>query len=1356
VSGRTGDALVELLTDRLASPSSTPASSAANLAAGIRAIGYWSFDPRLEVVVATSDRAPRDGAARSAWAARLGRRPVPLVLMIVTEDATEPAVVVGPGGDPPPVVRLDPRLVVDDLAVAAQLDPLEVRRRLPAAWERALGASGLVGLRNHGLFSNHYLQLRVPRYAEWDDLRETGRSARAVSGLTGQLDALGFSVEAKGESVYLLRAGGKPAAAVLAFPRGRDLDRVSSAGELPVALLLREMDAAGAAWGILATGGVWRLHSAADPSRATSFAEIDLDKLAEPGYFAALFSARALEADGLARRIAEGSGDFAVGLGDRLRSRIYQEVVPGIAHALDEALTVSGERPETRGELADLYAVSLRLLFRLLFVLYAEAREYLPVSASPGYRAHSLRTRLDGIVQTVQQDHSFDPAATDVWTDLQETFHAVSEGQVEWGVPPYDGGLFRDDEETSFGRMLTLARPTNAGLGPALYRLAVDTDHPDSSGRIDYSDLDIRRLGDIYEGLLQFELDRATEDLVYDTAADSYRIAADGESADVRTGQVYVRTRSGGRKASGSFYTPQFIVRHVVNEALVPALERHLAEVTKLAGAGGDDAAERLLWQFRVCDPAMGSGHFLVDALDVLTDRIATYLIEHPLAPVQSTVQAQRELVEEQARVLAPDALGQVRDVDVLKRVVLKRCIYGVDVNPMAVELARLALWLEAFVPGLPLSYLDHNLRHGNSLIGVVGDEVLEALEGWGKGNTTESMFGAQIRDAVAEARARAEQAVERVELRIADVQAAASAQREAEDAARPVAALYDAWTAEPFGASKIREQIAALRDSPDVITDAGALERRVGPASWSIVMRARDSQGFFHWPLAFPEVWGQSRPGFDVVLANPPWEKLEPERHNYYALYRPGLKGVRDAAERDRIMAEMDVSGSPAAAAYDAAVEEYQARKRYFVSGGGNYTLGGRAHLDLFKAFAERFLRLSRQGGAVGCVLPRQLLAGAGSSALRRTYLEENSPTAIDVIENNRHWAFENVHAQFTIVLVALERRAPLPLREFPIAGPIRNPAELASAADSRIGWTLADLRAGSPTLDVPLIGDAEMGRVFRAMLRHPRFGDERPEGWRAVPVQELNGTSDRPGLFETQPFDGAWEVWKGATFDRYRPGIAQSHFWADPQLLLEKLQTKRLKSKSVWSGIASSVLADPATLPIHSARIAFRRTTRATDSRTMRACLIPPRTACLEEAPTFVWRDATPSTQIYVLGVLCSLPFDWAARRRVEQKFSFAILAGLPIPSHPAGESRIAALAARLSCLDDRYAEFATEVGVECGPLTLDQHLQMEAEIDALVAHAYGLSEADLAVVFRDFTERAVTPDYRRLVIELFRSDR
>ena len=198
------------------------------------------------------------------------------------------------------MLHIDPRLIADDLADASTLEPLDVRRRLPQAWERAAGASGLAGIRNRGLLSTHYLEKRVPAFAEWKRLGDVGRTARAAATIPKQLDALGFDAEQHGEGIYVLRAQGRPAAAVLSFPRGRDLDRASAASELPVAVLLKEMEANNTEWGILAAGSVWRLHSAADPSRATNFVELDLDQLTEPGYFAALFSAEALGRDGLA------------------------------------------------------------------------------------------------------------------------------------------------------------------------------------------------------------------------------------------------------------------------------------------------------------------------------------------------------------------------------------------------------------------------------------------------------------------------------------------------------------------------------------------------------------------------------------------------------------------------------------------------------------------------------------------------------------------------------------------------------------------------------------------------------------------------------------------------------------------------------------------------------------------------------------------------------------------------------------------------------------------------------------------------------------------------------------------------
>jgi len=185
--------VVDLLTEAFDEEPRRP--SVSDLGAGIRATGYWSFAPNLEVVVAEAARPPADGHAVRAWRTRLDRRPIPLVLLIESDVRT---LVVGPAGDPPPVVNLDVRLVSDELAAARELDPLDVRRRLPAAWERARGAGGLTGLRNVGLFSAHYLKARAPQLPGWDQLAEAGRAASRGKTLPARLDALGFEHEEEG------------------------------------------------------------------------------------------------------------------------------------------------------------------------------------------------------------------------------------------------------------------------------------------------------------------------------------------------------------------------------------------------------------------------------------------------------------------------------------------------------------------------------------------------------------------------------------------------------------------------------------------------------------------------------------------------------------------------------------------------------------------------------------------------------------------------------------------------------------------------------------------------------------------------------------------------------------------------------------------------------------------------------------------------------------------------------------------------------------------------------------------------------------------------------------------------------
>jgi hypothetical protein len=576
--------------------------------------------------------------------------------------------------------------------------------------------------------------------------------------------------------------------------------------------------------------------------------------------------------------------------------------------------------------------------------------------------------------------------------------------------------------------------------------------------------------------------------------------------------------------------------------------------------------------------------------------------------------------------------------------------------------------------------------------------------------------------------------AVETVELSLRDVRAAEAAEGERAAELVEVRSLYDRWSAESFGLPGARERIGE--------DDAADAEAAAGPAREHL---------FFHWPLEYPEVFARARPGFDVVLANPPWEKLEPEKHSIYSLYRPGLRAMR-AADREVVMDEMDANGGPAATAYQRAVEIYHGQRAYFTGSGGNFRLGGRAHLDLFRAFAERFLRLARPSGSVGAVLPRQIIAGTGSQALRAAYLRDATAEAIDVIENKGHWAFENVDGRYTIVLLAV-RNAPAGAdAAVPVSGPLKGLRDLVGAPAGRVSWALRDLEEWSETLDVPLFGDVSMGPVFARMMRHPRFGADIADRWRALPIQELNATADRPGLFDAGPFAGAWEIWGGESFDRYDPDKAGAAYWAEPGKLVHRLMEKRSSSRVLRKALPDEVLRDPTALPIHGARIAFRDISRATDSRTVRGCLVPPKTALMHMAPTLIWVRGGIQDQAWLVGVLATLPFDWVARRRVENHLTFGLLNGLPVPDPDENShlrQRVVELAARLSCVDDRYADFAAAVGIELGSLTdPGERLDAEAEIDALVAHAYGLGADDLEVTFRDFTERAVTPDHRDLV--------
>lgn len=229
-----------------------------------------------------------------------------------------------------------------------------------------------------------------------------------------------------------------------------------------------------------------------------------------------------------------------------------------------------------------------------------------------------------------------------------------------------------------------------------------------------------------------------------------------------------------------------------------------------------------------------------------------------------------------------------------------------------------------------------------------------------------------------------------------------------------------------------------------------------------------------------------------------------------------------------------------------------------------------------------------------------------------------------------------------------------------------------------------------------------------------------------------------------DTRP-DGYWPVYKGESFDLWNPDTGIYYAWADPDPVIEWLQSKRLRANkrrgnSPHREFTLDYLQDRCTLPCFSPRVAFRDVTNRTNQRTVIACLLPPRVFVGNQAPYLLWPRGDAKDQAFMVGVLSSIPLDWYARRFVETHVNYFVFNPLPIPRPDHSDRhwhQVVQLAGRLACPDDRFAEWAEKVGVEAGPLAPDEMDDMIYELDAVVSHLYGLSETQLAHIFETFHE-------------------
>ena len=863
-------------------------------------------------------------------------------------------------------------------------------------------------------------------------------------------------------------------------------------------------------WGVLTNGAVWRLYWQDARSRSEEFFEIDLaaalgikgmqhelDEIAPPHalrLFYLFFSRGAFlpqSWDDTGRSFHAYALNearlYEEKVSQDLGARVFGEVFPQLADALARgdlhALTHEVgygqfKRPQfTRDYLDEVREAALVLLYRLLFLFYAEDRNLLPVK-DERYAPYSVRRLREDVRDKVDAGTRFSSTVPKIWLALQGAFHVINVGDDDIGMPAYNGGLF----DRARAPLLERTHVTDAIMAPIIDALSRRTEDL-LRGWINYRDLSVSHLGGIYERLLEYSLVHEVQ------AQDDYK-----DKPEIN--RLTAQPASFARKVSGSYYTHDDLVRLVLRESVgllaqerQAAFEAHLKKNAKkpALNPGDWDALDALdpasqILELKICDPAMGSGHFLVALVDDLADRVleAVTLATHQVSvqpwaahlvetgrPWQSPVLARVAHIRRGIKTTAKDrgwavTDAQLDDRHIVRRMILKKSIFGVDKNPMAVELAKTALWLHTFTVGAPLSFLDHHLKVGDSLHGERLPQVQRNLQGLG------ALLLRSEFDRLALAARNIAQVADLTDVDIAEAQLSKKLAQEAAAQVAPLHAVLDFWRAmrwlvpgwpvqklsqlprllklpadpaareDEIQAGKHTEYAALLRlfdPNHNLVTvlAAGRVEGddAASRAANELMAKARAlaaRETFFHWWTSFPTVFGEgSGGGFDAVIGNPPWDRIKLQEVEWFAERVPAIAAQPRAADRKRLIAALQhvkmgqtATHTPPVvnwwAQYLDATERAEANARVLGNGkqgSGDYPLLGGGDVNLYSLFVERAQALAAPGGLVALVTPSGIAADKGAAEFFRSLSSTGRLGALFDFENRKVF-FPDVHASF------------------------------------------------------------------------------------------------------------------------------------------------------------------------------------------------------------------------------------------------------------------------------------------------------------------------------------------------------
>ena len=1096
-------------------------------------------------------------------------------------------------------------------------------------------------------------------------------------------------------------------------------------------------------WGVVTNG--WQLRLLRDSSKISRpiFIEFDLQQILEQekfNEFALLF--RLVHFSRLPKHQDDSTDCFiekyyneAVNTGGRVRDKLRDGV--------EESLKIFGNgfinHPENswlreaiiKNEVhaIEYYRQLLKLVYRLLFLMVSEERN-LVGPTDP--QKEPIYFKFYSVNRLRELSHSFIPGLSkpfDLWENLLVTFKLYSdEGYGEkLSIAPLNGDLFGTNAIPLFEK----CKLYNKDLLDAIKQISQYEDNGNKR-RINYLALDVEELGSVYESLLDFHPVMQ----VHDESNIEFQLVFGSE-----------------RKTTGSYYTNHDLVHELIQSALVPLIKR----VTEKQIS--DDQKVKELLNLKVCDPAAGSGHFLLAAA--------------------------RRIAEEVAKIRSGEDYPTPTEYNIAKRDVIQRCIYGVDLNPLAVDLCKLALWLEGHTKGKPLSFLDHRIKNGNALIGAfsyeqikkgIPDEAFNAVTGddkevgkyFKKRNKEErtggtfDLFGPRMSVATEnEIKFLASGFSQFDNLSIETTEDYHKAEDEFIKLKRSAQWLREwhmanIWTYAFF---------APLTDMNDrtVPTYEQLLDYMANPNSPNakLIGKADESamkNKFFHWFLEFPEVFAKG--GFDCILGNPPWEKIQPEEQQYFASRNP-VVALANGNDRKKMIKKLEKTNPFLFQDWMEFKKEIE-NQSIFIRNSHRYLYSNEGKINTYSLFTELGWQLMNNLGQGGLIVQTGIATDDSNKKLFMNLIQGKHLVSFIDFEN-KEALFPSVHREQRFCLLTITNIINHE-NQTKFAFWLSLPQQL---EDDYRFFELGreEISLLSPnTGNCPMFRSRNEAEIVLKMYRDKTVlvNDVTPvNNWPIEFCQFVNMTSDSENFIDrinkkkikeeelvklyegklTHQFDHRYTTFENVDEDNYQKGNPRIIMDLERQNENFQIQPRYWLHKSYFDSIYSSLNWN------HKWFLSFHSITNPNNERTSIFSIIP-LSGVGNSSPIII-----SNRDFALLAVLCSVgnsfPFDFVARRRIASRnFNFFILKQLPIIKkeiltmtssliRPTVFQWIIIRVLELSFTSRDLEPFAKDCGYNGPPFIWNEERRflIRCELDALYFKLYGLNREEVDYVMETF---------------------